>query len=120
EPGARAFAKIVGRFGFRCTPVTVEGCLHLKSVVNYLGDGWMAVDERYEGLSFLGPYRLARIPAIEEYAANCIRINDRVIIPDGFPASRKVIESAGLETVTVEMSEFMKMDGGVSCLSLRF
>ena len=43
-----------------------------------------------------------------------------MLVPAGFPLTRKAIEKAGCETVPVDVSEFRKLDGGLSCLSLRF
>jgi dimethylargininase len=56
----------------------------------------------------------------ESYAANSLWINGKVLIPDGFPKTRKKIEKAGYDTVVLNVSEFRKIDGGLSCLSLRF
>jgi dimethylargininase len=55
----------------------------------------------------------------EIYAANCIHINDRVLIPAGYPKIAKILESLGYACLTLDVSEFRKMDGGLSCLSLR-
>ena len=60
------------------------------------------------------------MPAGEEYAANCLRINGTFIAPAGHPRFSAVLRSLGLPLVELEMSEFRKMDGGLSCLSLRF
>ena len=56
----------------------------------------------------------------EEYAANCVQVNDRVLVAAGFPQVLESLESVGYSTLPLEMSEFQKMDGGLSCLSLRF
>ncbi len=56
----------------------------------------------------------------EAYAANCIRVNGKVIIPAGFARTNKELSRKGYRLMEVEMSEFQKMDGGLSCLSLRF
>jgi len=56
----------------------------------------------------------------EAYGANAIRVNDVVLLPAGHPKLQDRIERAGLRVVALQMSEFRKMDGGLSCLSLRF
>ena len=68
----------------------------------------------------LASYTRVRVDAVESYAANCIRVNDRVLIPAGFPRLRARLCELGYNVVEVDMSEFQKMDGGLSCLSLRF
>jgi dimethylargininase len=63
----------------------------------------------------------AIVPAGEEsYGANCVRVNDVVFLAEGFPKLQAAIEARGLHTVTLDVSEFRKMDGGLSCLSIRF
>ena len=60
------------------------------------------------------------IPEAEAYAANCIWVNDKVIVPEGYPAVEKAVKDAGYEVLLVDTSEYRKLDGGLSCLSLRF
>ena len=62
---------------------------------------------------------MVRVSPGEEYAANCVRVNDHVLVAAGFRAC--AARSSGSATLIVlDMSEFQKMDGGLSCLSLRF
>ena len=60
------------------------------------------------------------IPEEEAYAANCIWVNDKVIVPEGYPAVLEAVKGMGYETLLVDTSEYRKLDGGLSCLSLRF
>jgi dimethylargininase len=65
-------------------------------------------------------FNILEIPEEESYAANCIWINDKVILPKGYPIAGEIIKNAGYQIVEVDVSEFQKLDGGLSCLSLRF
>ncbi len=56
----------------------------------------------------------------EYYSANCLRVNDYLLIPKGFPKSKMKILELGYNIIELEMSEFRKMDGGLTCLSLLF
>jgi dimethylargininase len=56
----------------------------------------------------------------EEYAGNTLLINDCLITPQGFPNTRKKLEALGLAIIELDVSEVRKMDGGLTCLSLRF
>ncbi len=56
----------------------------------------------------------------ESYSANCLQVNDFLLIPKGFPKSKKNIADLGFDIIELEMSEFRKMDGGLTCLSLLF
>ena len=60
------------------------------------------------------------IPENEAYAANCIWVNDKVIVPTGFPKVAQAVRDAGYEVILTDTSEYRKLDGGLSCLSLRF
>ncbi len=98
----------------------INGILHLKSGVSYLGEGRLAViDVLSERKDFQG-YDLIRLNAGEEYAANCVRVNRHILIAAGYPSFERSLRQLGYETIAVEMTEFQKMDGGLSCLSLRF
>ena len=94
--------------------------LHLKSGIAYLGDtNLVIVKEIADRAEFCG-YNLIQVDDDERYAANCLRINDYILIPAGFPKVQKQVEQIGYKVIALEMSEFQKMDGGLSCLSLRF
>jgi len=59
-------------------------------------------------------------PADEEYAANCIRVNDHVLVAAGYPRLADGLAKLGYDLISLDVSEYRKMDGGLSCLSLRF
>jgi dimethylargininase len=69
---------------------------------------------------FTKQHHLIEIEPDESSAANWIRINDRVLLPKGFPKASQTIKNAGLRVLELDVSEFRKLDGGLSCLSLRF
>jgi dimethylargininase len=123
EEGARQLAEILAGEG--CTSSVVDiramkNILHLKSGVAYLGHNHLVVIEEMASRKEFAGYDLIQVNAGESYAANCIRINDHVLIPSGYPALKSDLEQKGYAAIALEMSEFQKMDGGLSCLSLRF
>ena len=63
---------------------------------------------------------LIRVPRGEEYAANCVLVNDAVFFAEGFPGLERALRDRGYRLTVLAQSEFQKMDGGLSCLSLRF
>jgi dimethylargininase len=65
-------------------------------------------------------YDLIVVNRQEQYAANCVRVNEQVLLAAGYPELKKSLSKLGYQTIALEMSEFQKMDGGLSCLSLRF
>ena len=65
-------------------------------------------------------YRRIAISAADEYAGNTLRVNGTLITPAGYPRVHDAIGSLGLPLHVIDASEFRKMDGGLTCLSLRF
>jgi dimethylargininase len=120
DEGIRQFAEILKPWGYTLIPVALREVLHLKTGVNYLSGGRLLVSGEFTGKPEFASYRKIPIPPEEDYAANCLWINDTVLIPAGFPRTRALIEGLGCRTLTVDTSEFRKLDGGLSCLSLRF
>ncbi|MFW9882427.1 MAG: N(G),N(G)-dimethylarginine dimethylaminohydrolase, partial [Candidatus Thorarchaeota archaeon] len=65
-------------------------------------------------------YNIIKVDVDESYAANCIRVNDYVLIAKGYEKLPVSISNLGYQLFELDMTEFRKMDGGLSCLSLRF
>jgi dimethylargininase len=100
--------------------VATGSLLHLKSGLAYLGDRRFVITAALENHPEFAGYDLILVDQAELYAANCIRVNDRVLIANGYPKFAAQLRELGFQTIALDMSEFQKMDGGVSCLSLRF
>jgi dimethylargininase len=123
KEGAGQLADWLADLGFSSTIVDVHGLrglLHLKSGLAYLGGRRLAIVDSLSGFDEFSEWDLIRVPAGEEYAANCVRINERVLVAAGFPAFEAALREIELNVVTLDVSEFRKMDGGLSCLSIRF
>lgn len=123
EAGAAQLSKILASFTYTSSFIDIrrtKNILHLKSGLAYLGDNRLAVIDELASHPAFRPYELVKVPASEEYAANCVRINDYVLIAAGYPQFARKLGELGYATIAIEMSEFQKMDGGLSCLSLRF
>lgn len=111
--------------GQGCTSATIDirdtpGILHLKSGIAYIGDNRLVVIDALADHPALARYEQVRVDPEEAYAANCIRVNDRLFAPAGYPQLAARLRGLGYTLVELDMSEFRKMDGGLSCLSLRF
>jgi dimethylargininase len=117
--GAEQLAAILKGYGFGVSFVELRRFLHLKTGVSYLGDDVLVVAGELVEKGEFGGFDKIIVPAEEEYGANCIRINDCVIIAAGYEAAKRGISERGYEVTELEMSEFRKLDGGLSCLSLR-
>ncbi|MFC3195270.1 dimethylarginine dimethylaminohydrolase family protein [Marinicella sediminis] len=118
--GANQLIQILESWGLSGSTIQMKDMLHLKTGVSYLENNTVLVcGEFLNEPAFQSFHRLA-VAEEEAYAANCIWVNDRVIMPAGYPRTQAMIESAGYQVLSVDVSEFRKLDGGLSCLSLRF
>lgn len=118
--GARQLIAILEKHGMTGSVVSLQEVLHLKTGLAYLENNHlMAAGEFLTKPEFQG-FHLIPVPEGETYAANCIWVNDRVIMPAGYPKTHSLIAALGYEVLEVDTSEYRKVDGGVSCMSLRF
>lgn len=118
--GIRQFIAILEKYGLTGSEVKLEEVLHLKTGVNYIENNNMLVSGEFVAKPEFEKYNKILIPEGEAYAANCIWVNDKVIVPEGYPGVEKAVRDAGYEVILVDTSEYRKLDGGLSCLSLRF
>ena len=121
--GARQLTRFLDSAGFTSSIVDVRrtrGILHLKSGVVALDERTLVAIDALAGHDAFRGYDVIRVNEDEAYAANCVRVNDHVLIADGFPRLAGSLAWRGFDLVPLAMSEFRKMDGGLSCLSLRF
>jgi len=121
--GARQLDAHLAELGFSAALLDVRGLgpqlLHLKSGLSDLGDGRLAVVPDLIGHPSLARFELVAVDDRELYAANCVRVNDHVLVAAGYPRFADRLDRLGYRVRTLEMSEFRTMDGGLSCLSLR-
>jgi dimethylargininase len=123
EDGARQLAGHLAGFGYTSSVVDVRhmtSILHLKSGISFIGENTLVVMEEMAGIAAFRNFDLVRVCEEESYAANCVRVNDRVLVAAGYPRLSGDLSARGFRPLPLEMSEFQKMDGGLSCLSLRF
>ncbi|MBN1163034.1 MAG: amidinotransferase [Candidatus Krumholzibacteriota bacterium] len=118
--GARQLGEILEEYGNTWIPVRVEEGLHLKSGVSYLGDETLLLTEELAGRDLFKAYGRIVTAKNEDYAANMLSINGSMIVPRGFPATREKLEALGRDIIELDTSEIRKMDGGLSCMSIRW
>ena len=121
--GAQQLADYLQSFGYTATLIdirSIDGLLHLKTGIGYLGNGRLVVSESLLNLRLFDSLSVISLPVVEAYAANCLNLNGKVVIAAGFSSFERQLSRAGISHIALEMSEFEKMDGGLSCLSLRF
>jgi dimethylargininase len=123
QEGAEQLAAILARGAYSSTLVDIrktQGALHLKSEIAYVGERKLVLSQAMATRAEFRDYELLRVAPEEAYAANCVRVNDCVLVAEGFSRVARMLAGEGLKILVIEVSEFRKMDGGLSCLSLRF
>ena len=118
--GAAQLGEILERFGNTCMLVPVGAGLHLKSSVNWVGANTLLIGKEFAGQPEFEGYAQIVVDPSEEYACNTLWINGRLLTPKGFPKTREQLSTLGLPLIELDTSEIQKMDGGLTCMSLRF
>ncbi len=118
--GFDQFKKILDGCGYTASRVPMEDMLHLKTGVVCLDANNLVAAGEFITKPAFDAFNKIIVPPGDEYAANCIWVNGSVIVPAGYKKTRRAIEEAGFQTIATDVSEFRKLDGGLSCLSLRF
>lgn len=118
--GAQQMIEILEKYGFSGSTVPLKEMLHLKSGVSYLENNRLLAAGEFQTAEVFQGFDILPVPEEEQYAANSLWVNGTVLTPAGFPRTRELIERAGYPVLEVDVSEFRKLDGGLSCLSLRF
>jgi dimethylargininase len=117
DDGIRQLGRLVATYGLRAVPVDVSRVLHLKSAVTALPDGTVIgypplVDDPSVFPDFL--------PVPEESGAHVVLLDERrLLMASDAPETTALLRSRGLEPVCVGISEFQKLEGCVTCLSVR-
>lgn len=117
--GARALAAALVPRGYTCITVPVGACLHLKSDVNHVGGRRLLTTRSFVDHPAFRGWETLRVPEEEAYAANVLLVGGTLLVPAGYPRTRALLDTLGLPVHELEMSEFRKVDGGLTCLSLR-
>jgi dimethylargininase len=120
EAGANQMINILNKYNLTGSVVKLEKVLHLKTGLAYLENNNLLVAGEFVHSPIFSSFNKITIDEKESYSANCIWLNGHVIVPEGYENTKKAIEELGYIVHVVDTSEFRKLDGGLSCLSLRF
>lgn len=118
--GARQMLAIFNRYNLVGSTLPVNNVLHLKSAIAYLENDYLITAGEFIDHAAFSKLKQIKVVPSESYAANCLWLNGSVLVAQGFPNTLQAIRDAGYAVIEVDMSEFQKIDGGLSCLSLRF
>jgi dimethylargininase len=120
DAGAGQLIRILETHGRSGIKVPLRNMLHLKSGLSYLENNTLLITRELSKHPLFASFRKIVVEAEEGYAANSLWVNGTVLVATGFPQTRNAIEKAAYPTLELDVSEYRKLDGGLSCLSLRF
>lgn len=120
QEGADQMIKILEKYNLSGSVVTMSEVLHLKTGLSYIENNNLLAAGEFLQKEEFNKFNIIEISKDDSYSANSVWINDKVLVPKGFSQTTQKIVKAGYEVIEVDVSEFQKVDGGLSCLSLRF
>jgi dimethylargininase len=116
--GIEALHRLVVPHGYTVRAVTTKGCLHLKTACTALPDGRLLVNAAWIDMADVADFDLASVPAAEPFAANTLPIGNTIVMPAEHPRTADLLSRRGWRPVCIELSELLKTEGSVTCLSL--
>jgi dimethylargininase len=116
--GVTGLAEIARHFGYGVAPVPVRRCLHLKTACTALDDESLLVNPAWLDVQALQGFDLVRVLEEEPWAANAARVGNCLCVAAGHTRTAELIRNRGFEVHAIDLSEFAKAEGGVTCLSL--
>lgn len=120
QTGAEQLGNLLTRYGHTFETVPVGEGLHLKSSVNWLGGERLIITPALAEYPGFSRFEKLLVEDEEEYAANTLWVNGTLLYPAGFPKAKAQLEQLGMPLIELDVSEVRKMDGGLTCMSLRF
>jgi len=118
--GANQLLSILERHGMSGSTIPVAKCLHLKTGVTCVAEKTLLATAEYLARPEFSAFKMLRVADEEEGAANCMLINGTILMPAGFPLAKQLLAAEKAPIIEVDISEYAKLDGGLTCLSLRF
>lgn len=120
EHGADQLIQVLNEYGMTGEKVLFPEFLHLKSGISYLENDTVLLANQFLNLPQFKSFERIILKEENAYPANSIWVNGTIITPAGFPEVSEQLKRTRHKIIELEMSEFQKVDGGLSCLSLRF
>lgn len=116
--GVAQLAAELTPFGYSVRGVTVRGCLHLKSACCAIGERTILANREWFDTTAFAEFEIVDVPPDEPRAANVLAVGDNVIVPESFPATARMLERRGWKVRTLDISELMKAEAGLTCSSI--
>ena len=118
DEGAAELRRLLAPHGYEVRQVGVHGCLHFKSGCSYVGRGTVLANREWIDAGELTDVEILDVPPAEPWGANTVVVGDTVVVSSAYPETARVLESRGFAVRTLDVAEFHKAEGGLSCLSV--
>jgi dimethylargininase len=118
--GLEQLTALLSSNGYQTQPVRVAGCLHLKTGCTYLGRNTLLVNPDWVDTAQFQGFKIIAVHPSEPWGANALTINGVTLLPSAFPKTAFLLEEAGFKVETLDISELLKAEAGLTCLSLIF
>ncbi len=116
--GLAQLEKLLDEWAYEVIPVSLSGCLHLKSAVTEVGEDLLLINDRWVAAECFGAVDMVTVAPAEPDGANALRIGAAVIYPTHHPQTAERLDRAGVRVVSVPCGELAKAEGGVTCCSV--
>ena len=120
KEGIQALEAIIKPLGYEVIAVKVTGCLHLKTGVTALDDQTVFINPAWVDAKAFQGFSQIETLSNEPFGANVLKIGDTLCMNEAFPKSITLIKSLGYKVETVNISEFVKAEAGLTCMSVLF
>jgi dimethylargininase len=119
-PGVAALRSLVAPHGYEVFAVELRGCLHLKSGCTAIDDETILANTEWIDAGAFRDFKVVAVHAAEPWAANTLRVGATVCV--GAPSTRtaEMLSRSGYDVRALDVSEFAKAEGGLTCMSLIF
>jgi dimethylargininase len=118
QAGIGRLREVFEPHGFDVIEIPLGDTLHLKCACSSLGEDSMLLADGTISPGLFSDVRVFHVPATERHAANCLCVNDTVLMAAGFPATRRLVEGAGYRVRELDTCEIRKADGAMTCMSI--
>lgn len=120
QAGLEGLAEILAPYGYRVVGIPVRGALHLKSACSYLGRNIFFVNSAWVDTRPLRGHEIIEVTSSEPRGANVLMVGETAVVPREHALTQKLLTKMGFRVRPVELSEFLKAEGGPTCLSILF
>lgn len=110
-------AEILSSYSYEVQPVRVSGCLHLSTGASYLEEDVVLVNPEWVDVAAFADCEILSVPKEEPWAANVLEVNGGILMAEGFPGTQRLLQDRGFNVLTTDISEFMKAEAGITCLT---